>query len=78
MNIQCRVECSFEVGRDRFRVAVEARFRHALRDALANVRTGAGRVQSVQKIKNGLQIIQILFWHLHALMNGADHFGDVG
>lgn len=47
-------------------------------DALANVRASASRVQSVQKIKNGLQIVQILFRHLHALMNGADHLGDVG
>ena len=71
------VQGGFEIGRDRFRVAVEARFRHALCDALADVRAGACRVQSVQEIKNSLQIVQILFWHLHALMNGADHLGNV-
>ena len=75
--MQRRVQGGFKIGRDRFRVAVEARFRHALCDALANVRTGASHVQSVQEIKNGLQIVQILFRHLYALMNGADHLGNV-
>ena len=76
-NLQRRVQRGFEVGRDRFRVAVKARLRHALRDALADVRAGAGRVQSVQKIKNALQIVQILFRHLHALMDGTDHLSNV-
>ena len=47
MNIQCSVECSFEIGRNRFRIAVEARFRHALCDAFTDVRASAGRVQPI-------------------------------
>ena len=53
-NLQRCVQRGFEVGCDRFRVAVEACLCHALRNALADVRTRIGHVQPIQEFHDGL------------------------
>ena len=78
LNLQRRIQRSLQIGSHRFRIAVKARFRHALGDALANMRAGAGYVQPVQEFHNGLQVAQILFRHTFTLPNGADQLGNVG
>ena len=47
MNIQCCVQRGFEVGRNCFRVTVKTCFRHALCDALADVRASIGCIQPI-------------------------------
>ena len=78
MNVKRRVQRGFQIGSHRLRIAVKARFRHTLCNALANVCAGAGHVQPVQEFHNGLQVAQILFRNPFTLPDGADQLGNVG
>ena len=42
------------------------------------MRARAGYIQPIQEFHNGLQIFQIFFGNLFALLNGADHFRNIG
>ena len=42
------------------------------------MRARIGHVQPIQEFHDGLQIFQIFFRNLFTLLNGADHFRNIG
>ena len=78
MNDESGIERRFQIARHAFGVRVPARRRHGVADARGDVFADARQFQRRQEIHDGLQLLQILFADLRAVLNGRDHFGNEG
>ena len=78
MNDESGVERRFQIARHAFGVRIPASRRHGVTNACCDVFADARQLQRGQEIHDGLQLLQILFADLRAVLNGRDHFGNEG